>query len=115
MNSDRKDIIVASINDLRLKGSKYLVVGYTNKTSVEIMYWLYIFYGKITPDELMKNQYTMQSSYHVEEPIEILFDQIKTGKEFEIAGNYPLTDRRLSDMGISQILATQEYTHAYHM
>ena len=51
----------------------------------------------------------------MEEPIEILFDQIKMGKEFEIAGNYPLTDRRLSDMGISQILATQEYTHAYHM
>ena len=59
MNSDMRDIIVSSINNLRLKGSKYLVVGYTNKTSVEIMYWLYIFYGKITPNELMKNQYTM--------------------------------------------------------
>ena len=38
-----------------------------------------------------------------------------TGQEIEIAGNYPFSDWQLADMGITKILATQEYTHAYRM
>ena len=53
--------------------------------------------------------------YHVEEPIEILFDQLDMGLEFAIAGNSPFSDHQLADMGIAQILATWEYTHAYRM
>ena len=41
------------------KSAKYLVVGYKNKTFVELMYCLYIRYGRITPGELMKSQDTI--------------------------------------------------------
>ena len=62
-----------------------------------------------------ENQDNMQTAYHVEEPIEIFFDQIETGQEFTIAVNFPFSDRHIDDMGITQILETTEYTHAYCM
>ena len=61
----------------------------------------------------MKNQDTMQAAYHIEELIEIRFGQMDTSQDFAIEGNSPFSDRQSADMGITQILATQEYTHAY--
>ena len=63
----------------------------------------------------MKNQDKMQAIYNIKDPIEILFNQMYTGQEFTIAGNYPFSDRHLEEMGVFKILATQEYKHAYHM
>ena len=115
MNSVMKKIVVAGIDEQWLKRAKNIVGRYTNKTIVELMDWIYICYGQITLGELMKNQDTIQEMYHVEEPIEILFDHIKTGQESMITENSTFTDRYLADMGITQILATQEYTHLYCM
>ena len=98
-----------------VEGKKTLVMGYSRNTFVELMGFVYIRYRKITPGDLMKNQDTMQAFYHVEDPIEIIFGQIKTGQEFAISGNPPFSDRHFADMGIAQILAMQEYTHAYRM
>ena len=57
-----------------------MVMGYANKYFVELMDWLYVWYGQITPGDLMLNQEEMQATYNAEDPIEILFDQIETGK-----------------------------------
>ena len=64
------------------------------------------------PDE---NKDTVQAKYHVKDPIKILFNLIDTGQEFSIVGNSPFYGHQVEDMGIAQILATQEYTHAYHI
>ena len=101
MNSVMKKIVVAGIDEQWLKRAKNIVGRYTNKTIVELMDWIYICYGQITLGELMKNQDTIQGLFHVEDSIEILFDQIKTGQEFEIVGKYCFTDCQISDTGIS--------------
>ena len=44
-----------------------------------------------------------------------MLDKMKTGQEFSIAGNSPFSNRQLAEIGISKILATQEYTHVYCM
>ena len=115
MNSDLKKILVSEIDDQWLKGAKDLVMGYYNKTFVELVDCIYIHYGKTTPGYQMKNQDTMQTSHHIEETIEMLLYQIETGQEYAIAGNSPFSDHQLLDMVIAQILATQDYTHAYRM
>ena len=62
--------------------------------------------------DLSTNQDEMQVAYNVERPIEILFDQMETGKEFTIAGNSTFFNRKLVDIGVTKILVTHEYTHA---
>ena len=56
----------------------------------------------------MNNKDKIQASYHVEEPIKIIFEQIKTGQEFTILENYPFNDRQLEGVVISQILSKQK-------
>ena len=63
----------------------------------------------------MQNQEDMQGMYNVEDPINILFDQIDTGQEFAVEGNSPFSDWQLVDMVVANIMALQEYTHSYHM
>ena len=69
-----------------------MVMGYKNKSFVDLMNWLYVWYGQITPRDLMQNQYQMNATYKVEYPIEIMFDQMERWQEFEIAGNLPFYD-----------------------
>ena len=45
INSSLNKMVVAAIDDQWLKGAKDLMMGYSNKTFVEIMDWLYIRYG----------------------------------------------------------------------
>ena len=73
-------------------------MGYASKTFMELIDWLFIRYGKITPVDLLNNKDTVQALYHFEDPIGILFDQIETGQEFAIAGNLPFSNRWLEDM-----------------
>ena len=96
MNIFLKKIVVAAINNQWLKGANDLILEYANKTFLELMYWLYIHYRQIYPGDLMKNRDMMQTLYHVEEPIEILFNHIETGQEFSIAGNLPFSNRQLA-------------------
>ena len=49
----------------------------------------------------------MQAMYNVKDPIEIMFDQMDIGQEFEIAGNLPFSGRHLVDMGVTKIFATR--------
>ena len=92
-----------------------MVMGYAKKSFVELMDWLYVRHGHITPVEIKRKQEKTQATYNYEDPIEILFDQIETGQEFTVAGNSPFSDQQLACMGIAKILAMQEYAHAYRM
>ena len=68
---------------------------------------LYVRYVQITPGDLTRNQDEVQAMYNVKDPIEIMFDQMDIGQEFEIAGNLPFSGRHLVDMGVTKIFATQ--------
>ena len=56
----------------------------------------------------MQNQEEMQGTYNAEYPFDILFDQIEMEQELAVAGNSPFSDQQLADMGVTNIMATQE-------
>ena len=49
MNSALNKIFASEIDNQWLKVMKDLVMGYNNKMLVEMIDWLYIIYGNITP------------------------------------------------------------------
>ena len=65
MNSALKKTVVASIDGQWIKWKKDMLMGYANKSFVELTEWLYVRYRQITPGDLMKNQYEMQATYNV--------------------------------------------------
>ena len=56
MNIALKKIFIAAIDNQWIKGTKYMVMGYSKKSFVELMDWLYVWYGQIMLGYLMKNQ-----------------------------------------------------------
>ena len=76
MNSALKKIFVMAIDKKWTKGAKDMIMGYANKSFVELLEQMYVQYGQITPVFLMSNQEEMQATYNVEDTIYILFDQI---------------------------------------
>ena len=61
MNRYLKKISVAAIYDQRIQGAKYMVIGYANKSFVELMDWIYVRYEQIIPRDLMRNQDEIQA------------------------------------------------------
>ena len=53
INSSLKKISVAAINEHWIKGAKDMVMGYVNKYFRELMDWIYLWYGHITPRDLI--------------------------------------------------------------
>ena len=84
-----------------------MVIGYANNSFIELMDWLYVLYGQITPGYLMRNQDKIQAENNIEQPIETRFDHMETVQEFEIARNSLFSDCQMADMGVAKILATQ--------
>ena len=41
-----------------------MVMGYANKSFIDLMDWLYVRYGQITPGDLMQNQKDIQATYN---------------------------------------------------
>ena len=80
MNSALKKIVVAAMYDEWIKGQKYMVMVYANKYFMELRACLYGWYRQITPGDLTSNQDKIQATYNVEEPVEILFNHMKTGQ-----------------------------------
>ena len=58
-NNALKKIVVADIDEQHIKGAKYMVMGYANKSFVEVMDCMYLRYGHITPGDLLQNQEDM--------------------------------------------------------
>ena len=73
-NSTIKEIFVTAIDKEWIKGAKEMVMGYTNKSFVKVMDWMYVRYGHIPPGDLIRNQEEMQGTYTSEDPITTLFD-----------------------------------------
>ena len=92
-----------------------MVMEYSNKYFVELMDWLYVRHDQIKPRDLSRNQEETQATYNVKDPIGILFNQMDMGQGFKIDRKFPFFNWQLADMGVTRILATQEYTHTYCM
>ena len=56
MKSALTEIFIAAIDEKCTNGTKYTVMGYTNKSFVELMDWLHVRYGQVMPGYLIRNQ-----------------------------------------------------------
>ena len=75
MNSALKKIVVVAIKKKCIKGAKDMVMGYVNKYFRELMDWIYLWYGHITPRDLILKQEGMQETYNFKYPLRSCWDR----------------------------------------
>ncbi len=82
-------LILEVIDPVYLATLRLPYVGIGTRTPLEIMAHLYTNYAKITPADLDDNDRAMKQPCDVNQPIEVLYQQIEDAIEFAAAGQTP--------------------------
>ena len=83
--------------------------GYTAVSTMQLLTHLYDNYGQITDLDLDENERNMKKKYDPDQPIDVLFHQIKTAEEYTTTGNSPFTARQTVNTAFLLIFATGAY------
>jgi hypothetical protein len=68
---------MGAVNKLYLRTLNYLITGFANITTRQMLVHLYTTYGRLTPADVQNKDATMKELYNAKEPIESLFHQIE--------------------------------------
>jgi hypothetical protein len=99
-------IIIEVIDPMYLKTLRLPYVGIGTRTPLQLMAHLYTNYAKITPSDLDNNDRTMKQPCDVNQPIEVLYQQIEDAIEFAAAGQTPYTPEQVINTGYQLVFRT---------
>ena len=86
-----KQQLIGAVDDIYLRGLQHRVYGFLNVTVIQMIYYLFQNYGKITPSDLVANEQRMKAPYDVSTPIEHLWAQIEDAIAFAGAADAPFS------------------------
>ncbi len=98
--------IINSTPDKYICALKHKITQYSNVTPLQLLTHLKVTYGQVTSDDLTANYARMTESWNPPTPIEVLFEQLKEGKEFAAEGNETFLDAQLMRLAYDNIKAT---------
>jgi hypothetical protein len=81
-----KKLIIKSFDDAYLNALSDKIVGYANCTSLQLHTHLLTYYALIAPTEITQNYERLNTPYDLNQPIEMLFQQIQDARAFAVAG-----------------------------
>ena len=100
--------VLSAFDDMYLKGMRQPHIGYTNRTTLELLTHLYDNYGLILQMDLSDNEKRMKTPYDVTTPIENLFAQMDDAIEFATAGHAAFTDAQILTTAFLLVYQTGE-------
>jgi hypothetical protein len=87
-----KKLIIDAFEDQFLNALSDEVVGYTNRTSLDLLTHLLTYYDMIAPTGLTQNYERLNTPYDPNQPIESLFQKIQDAWAIAITGGRPYGD-----------------------
>jgi hypothetical protein len=84
-----KKLIIKSFDNAYLNALSDEIVGYANRTSLQLLTHLLTYYAMIAPTELTQNYERLNAPYDPNQPIKTLFQQIQDDRAFVVAGGQP--------------------------
>ena len=75
-NTDKalKQLLLGAVEDMFTRGLKNRYIGYANVSTKDLLAHLFTTYGRISGNDLRRNEAAMTVPYDVNLPIEVLFD-----------------------------------------
>jgi len=108
-----KNQIENAIEPIWLSGIHENTLGFGNRTTLDVLQYLFTTYGQIAPHEVQANVDAMNKAFDPNQPIAILFKQIEDAQRFAVAANVPFTPAQLVSCGETLIMSTGKYDLAY--
>jgi hypothetical protein len=99
-------LIIAVIDPMYLATLRLPYVGIGTRTPLQILAHLYTNYAKITPADLDANDRAMKQPCDVNQPIEMLYQQIEDAIEFAAAGQTPYSPEQVLSIAYQLVFRT---------
>ncbi len=106
------NLIINSVPDKYINALKHRITQYNNVTPLQLLAHLTDTYGQVTEADLTANYARMTAQWTPPTPIEVLFEQLKEGKEFATEGNEAVPDSQLMRLAYDNIKATGLFNEA---
>jgi hypothetical protein len=84
-----KKLIIEAFEDAYRNALSDEIVGYANCTSLQLLTHLLTYYAMIAPTELTQNYKRLNAPYDPNQPIEMLFQQVRDAWAFAVVGRQP--------------------------
>jgi hypothetical protein len=101
-----KKLIIEEFEDQFLNALSDEVVGYANRTSLDLLTHLLTYYDMIAPTELTQNYERLNTPYDPNQPIESLFQKIQDDRAFAISGAQPYGDAMIVNVVYTLVFNT---------
>jgi hypothetical protein len=101
-----KKLILEAFDDAYPNALSNKVIGYANCTSHDLLTHLLTFYPMIAPTELTQNYERLNTPYDPNQPIEMLFQQIRDARAFTVAGGQPYGEAMIVNVPYTLVFNT---------
>lgn len=101
--------LVKSIEPVYLRSQLNRHVGFANRTPRQLLEYLFLTYGKLTPQRLSENHQAMTKPWNPNMPFEDLIDQIEVATDMATEGNQAYTDAQVLNIAYTQVYNTGLY------
>eukprot|EP00957_Ditylum_brightwellii_P151033 11500622-Ditylum_brightwellii.AAC.1 len=105
LNTDKalKNQLLHDIDDRYTKALKQGMIGYTHRTTMQLLKHLYCNYGRVTPMMLSAADTQLWQPFNPSLPIEDFFERFDEVKDLCTAGGSPYSDAQLIDVAYDAI------------
>ena len=84
-----KSLLIAAVDKTYIQSLQDKNIRYTNVTTKEMLAHLYLAYVKISDGDLEENDKQIRADYNVNQPMEVLFEQIDDSVDIAVTANNP--------------------------
>ena len=111
-DQDLKQLLLAAVDDIYVSATKHATTGYSSVTTLYLLQHLFQTYSNITSVELEENDCRLHSPFDPSTPLENLFQQIDSARDFSQAANIPYYDLQLTNIAFTLLLQCVKFNHA---
>jgi hypothetical protein len=101
-----KSLLLSTVDETYVRSLRDKYIGYANVTTLQMITHLYTSYAKISESDLEENDARMKADYDVNQPIEVLIDQIDDAVDMAAAGKTPYTPEQVVTIAYTLIFKT---------
>ena len=106
-----QSMIESAINNTYFAGIHTAKHGFGTKKCVDIIAWLYATYGRITPQQLEENTKTLTTPVASNQPITVIFQQLKDCQKLAAAGETLFTAAEIIKAIETLVIHNEKYTY----
>ena len=110
-NKALKSLFIAAIDKTYIRSLRIKYIRYANVTTKEMLAHLYLSYANISDGDLEDNDKRMRANYDVNQPMEVLIEQIDDAVDIAAAADKPYSVEQVVTAAYNLVFKTDMFAN----